>query len=167
MIRLKAGDLADALKPARPHARKKKPKPVPVSLEQDFVSSAFSVIEARHGSFGKSLPCSGNWPKAVQVDGVLLEKLVATWPAEAELELIADAERLQIRVGKSITFVNRLDDGGSNLIARTPPKPDARHKGKPVIPPDPVSKRVELADTWGFSARVPMPQHRGPKDKDG
>jgi hypothetical protein len=165
MIKVKAGDLAEALKPAKPHPLKKRPKPVPVSLEQDFVSGAFSVIEAKNGAFAKAVPGSGDWPRPVQVEGILLQKLVATWAPETELELSADAEALTIRAGKSTSRVTRIDGGGANLIVRTPRKPDERHAGKVIVPPDPTNKRVELADTWGFSARVPMPQHRDPKDK--
>jgi hypothetical protein len=32
------------------------------------------------------------------------------------------------------------------------------HKGKIEHPPEPVGKRAEFHDTWGFSARVPMPE---------
>ena len=85
--------------------------------------------------------------------------------AETELELSADAEALTIRAGKSTSRVTRIDGGGANPIVRTPRKQDERHAGKVIVPPDPTNKRVELADTWGFSARVPMPQHRDPKDK--
>jgi hypothetical protein len=99
------------------------------------------------------------------VEGILLQKLVATWSPDTELELSADAEALTVRAGKSASRVMRIDGGGSKPIVRTPLKPDPRHKGKVVVPPDPITKRVALADTWGFSARVPMPQHRDPKDK--
>lgn len=164
MIKVKAGDLVDALRPAKPHPQKKRPKPVPISLEQEFVSRALAVIEAKHATFAKSIPCFGNWPTPVQVDGVLLDRLAGSWPPEVELELSADAEALTIRAGKSAAKITRVDEGGSKPIQRTPLKPDKRHKGKVVVPPDPITERVELADTWAFSARVPMPQHRDPKD---
>lgn len=164
MLKLKAGDLAEALKAAKPHPLKKRPKPIPVSLEHELMAGTLAVIEAKHGAFAKSVPVSGTWLAPVQVDGVMLHRLVTTWPPETELELSADAQALTVSVGKSACRVARTDDGGSNPIKRTPPKPDKRHKGKVEVPPDPVVKRVELADTWGFSARVPMPQHRDPKD---
>ena len=165
MIKLKAGRLAEALKPVKPHPLRKRPKPIPVSLEQDALSGELSVIEARHGVFAKSVPCHGDWSSPVQVDGLLLLKFVTSWPPETELELVAEVETLALRAEKSISYVKRLDAGGKNPIVRTPMPPDNRHKGKVVVPPDPVVKRVELADTWGFSARVPMPQHRDPEDK--
>ncbi len=164
MLKVNAGELVEALKPTKPHLRKKRPKPFPVSLEQEFVSGELAVIEAKHGVFAKSIATSGYWPGHVQVDGVLLGRLAATWPPEAELELSADAEALTVRVGKFVSRVARIDGGGANPIKRTPPKPDKRHKGKVEVPPDPVGKRVKLSDTWAFSARVPMPQHRNPND---
>jgi hypothetical protein len=164
MMKVKASDLADALKPAKPHPPKKRPKPLLVSLEHELVAGTLTVIEAKHGAFAKSVPASGEWPGPVQVDGVMLYRLVATWPPETELELSADAQALTVRMGKSVCRVARTDGGGANPIKRTPPKPDKRHKGKVEVPPDPEVKRVELADTWAFSARVPMPQHRDPKD---
>ncbi len=165
-MKVKAGDLAGALKPVKPHPLKRKFKAVPVSLEQDFVTGALSVIEAKHGTFAKSIATAGQFAGPVQVDGVLLQRLAASWPESAELELGADAEALMIRCGKSITRVARLDGGGANPIIRKPKGPDKRHTGKVEVPPDPIVKRVELADTWGFSARVPMPQHRD-KDETG
>ena len=164
-MQVKAGDLAEALKSAKPHPLKKKPKPVVVSLEQDYVTHALSVIEAKHGLFAKVIEASGDFPKPVQVDGTSLEKLASSWPADTLLELAADAERLTILAGKSRVAIPRIDGGGKTPILRTPIPPNKKHKGKVVAPPDPVSKRVELADTWGFSARVPMPQHRDPEDK--
>jgi hypothetical protein len=165
MLTVKAGDLADALKPAKPHPLKKKPKPVPVTLEQDSVSRAFSVIEARHGAFSKSIAASGDWPNPVQVEGLLLLQLATKWPAETELELSADEEALTIRAGKSTSRLARIDGGGKGGIKRKPFEPDKRHKGKVEVAPERRLNRVALADTWGFSARVPMPQHRDPDDK--
>jgi len=164
MLKVKASDLAEALKPAKPHPLKKKPKPLLVSLEYAFAAGTLAVIEAKNGAFAESLPAIGDWAGPVQVDGVLLCRLAATWPSVSELELSADAEALVIRMGKSISRVARLDGGGATAVKRMPPKPDKRHKGKVEVPPDPEGKRVELADTWTFSARVPMPQHRKPKD---
>lgn len=162
MIKVKAGEFAEALKPAKPHPLKKRPKPIPISLEQELVSGAFVVVEAQHAIFANKVRATGNWPNAVQVDGVTLCRLVATWPPHEELELSADPEALKIVVGKSVSRVKRIDSGGNNPILRMRLEPDPRHKGKVAAPPDPTTKRVELADTWGFSARVPMPQHRDP-----
>ncbi|GLI95329.1 hypothetical protein LMG27198_43210 [Methylocystis echinoides] len=164
-MQVKAGDLAEALKPAKPHALQKKPKPVPVALEQDYVTQALSVIEAKHGLFAKVIDATGDFPKSVHVDGTSLEKLASSWPPDTLLELAADAERLTILAGKSRVSIPRLDSGGTTPILRTPIPPNKKHKGKVVVPPDPASKRVALADTWGFSARVPMPQHHDQKDK--
>jgi len=145
MLKVKAGDLLEALKPTKPQLRKRRSKCFPVSLEQEFVSGELAVIEAKYGAFAKSIATSGYWPGPVQVDGVLLGRLAATLPPEAELELSADSEALSVRAGKFVSRVARIDGGGANPIKRTPPKPDKRHKGKVEVPPDPVGKRVELS----------------------
>lgn len=160
MLKVKAGDLAEALMAAKPKRMPKRPKPVTVSLEHEFVAGALAVIEAKHAAFAKSLPASGNWSGPVQLDALLLLRLVSTWPPETELEMEPEPAALGVRSGKSISRVARTDCGGTPAIKRTAVKPDKRHKGKVEVPPDPTEKRVELADTWLFSARVPMPQHR-------
>lgn len=99
MMKVKASDLADALKPAKPHSLKKRPKPLLVSLEHELVAGTLAVIEAKHGAFAKSVPASGEWPGPVQVDGVTLYRFVATWPPETELELSTDAQALTLRMG--------------------------------------------------------------------
>lgn len=165
MLQVKAGDLADALNPAKPHPLKKKPKPVPVSLEQDLTSGVFSVVEADHAAFSKSVGTSGQWPNPVQVQGLLLLQLAMKWPPETKLELSADDEALIVRAGNSVTRLARIDSGGKRGIKRRPFERDKRHKGKVEVAPDRRNNRVALADTWGFSARVPMPQHRDPNDK--
>jgi hypothetical protein len=164
VLKVSAGKLLEALRPARRHPTTKRAKPLPVSLEYEFVAGALAVIEARHGAFANSIPAFGNWPEPVQVDGLLLYRAAATWPGEAELELSTDANALTIRAGKSVFRITRVDQGGLKPIKRVPSQPDKRHKGKVEVAPDAPGKRVELADTWGFSARVPMPQHRDPKE---
>ena len=63
-MKVKASDLADALKSAKPHPLKKRPKPLLVSLEHELVAGTLAVIEAKHGAFAKSVPASGEWPGA-------------------------------------------------------------------------------------------------------
>ena len=166
MLKVKAADFAAALKPAKPHPLKKKPKPIIVCLEHEFVAGTLAVIEAKHAAFAQSISASGDWPGPVQVDGVLLYRLAANWPPDAEVELSADADSLIIKLGKAVVRVARSDAKGGKPIKRTVQPPDKRHKGKVEVPPDPVGKRVELNATWLFSARMPVPQHREPIEDD-
>jgi len=75
MIKVKAGDLAEALKPAKPHPLKKRPKPLPVSLEHELVAgrlqlSRQSMVRSPSLLRLRRLACP------VQVDGVMLYRLV-------------------------------------------------------------------------------------------
>lgn len=166
ILKVMAADLVKALAPARPHPLKKKPRPVIVSLEFDMDAATLAVIEAKHAKFATLIPASGAWPVSVQVNGILLQRLMTKWPAEAVVEMGATSSALTLRVRNSVITLERTDGGGTKSIRRSPPKPDKRHRGKVEIPPEPVRKRAELADTWHFSARVPMPQHRDQKDKE-
>lgn len=166
MLKVKAGSLAEALKPPKPHQFKRRAKPFIVSLEHEPAAGTLAVIEAEHGIVARAVSVSGDWPGAVQVNGTVLYRLTATWPPDAELQLNADAQSLVVRMAKSIVRIARMDDGGGQPIIRTPLPSDKRHKGKVQSAPDPTSRRVDLDDTWDFSARVPMPQHRSPEKGD-
>jgi hypothetical protein len=79
--------------------------------------------------------------------------------------LMATTKDLTIIYGKSQIALSRIDHARGPIEER-PLKPNPRHRGKVVVPPDPVRKRVAWSDTWLFSARVPMPQHRSTKKTD-
>ena len=65
---------------------------------------------------------------------------------------------------RSRITLKRLDKENNPGIKKRPQK-IRDHYGPVEVPPDPVGKRVELNNTWLFSARVPVPQHRDKKDK--
>ena len=121
------------------------------------------IFDARHEVKGHEVPVQGSWPERIQLDGnklrAVLEKLTGT----QDVSILALPERIVIQFGSAKLSLERLDAPGKMGIVAKPPKRPL-HKGPVEIPPDPVGKRVALDDTWGFSARVPMPQHRKGKD---
>jgi len=156
-----AGEMAAALAIVVPKARAKTAKPYPVTIT--YAKSVAAITEAQYGLRSQQLSATGKWAGRMQVDGRRLRKVFEALPADGQVELTAAASELVIVAGKTQIRMPRLDlDGG---IEQVPIPRDPRHQGKVEVPPDPVGKRVELADTWTFSARVPMPQHRDPEDK--
>ena len=160
-ISVNAGEMLAALAIVVSRARSKTVKPYPVTIT--YAKAVATVTEAQYGLRSQQLPAKGKWAERVQVDGRRLRKVFDVLPADAQVELTAAASELVIETGKTQIRMPRLDlDGG---IEQVPIPRDPKHQGKVEVPPDPVGKRVELADTWQFSARVPMPQHRDPEKK--
>ncbi len=165
-IKLVAGQLQEALAVAVPKRRKnaRRKEAWPVTLELDNDRAILEISEAKHALKGYEVTATGSWPEKVQVDGHLLRQLVEKYSRDDVIELVATDEEFCLLKSGSIVRMKRLDGGGNPGIKRRPIPQDPRHAGPVEVPPDPVRKRVELADTWPFSARVPMPQHRKPKD---
>ncbi len=165
-IKLAAGQLQEALAVAVPKRRKnsRRKQTWPITLELDNDRAILEISEAKHALTGYEVTVTGTWPEKVQVDGQLLRRLVEKYSREDDIEMVATDEELCLLKSGSIIRIKRLDGGDNPGIKRRPIPQDPRHTGPVEVPPDPVRKRVELADTWPFSARVPMPQHRKPKD---
>lgn len=162
-IRLTAGCLVEALNDLVPSTRKKHPKPFPITICCRPNRQRFELTEAVFGSRSVELSAQGTWPDQVQVEGRVLQRICRSFPADAVIELLPMPDELCMLRGASEIRLKRLDPGGSPGLKRKPlPKPIG-HLGPVQVPPDPVGKRVELNDTWAFSARVPMPQHRDSK----
>lgn len=162
-IYVTASDLQTALEALVPASRSRRKSSVPLSLEIGEKRGVLALWEARHGTRKYELPVKGRWPATAQVDGTVLRKMVEKYPPDVHLELEALADAICIRHAASELRLKRLDSGGKSAIKRKPPRPDPRHRGPVEVPPDPTQKRVAWADTWDFSARVPMPQHRLPR----
>ena len=94
-------------------------------------------------------------------DGRRLRRVAATYSADIVIELVATESELCLLKTGSVVRLNRTDGKGKQKIKQMPIPRDPRHRGPVVVPPDPIGKKIELNDTWGFSARVPMP--RDPK----
>lgn len=162
-----AGDLQAALAEVVPDTRGKVRKGAKIPLTLTFAKvkrkGELLVSEARHGARAHAMPATGKWPGPCQLVGVVLWKLLEKYPPEAEIELALTQANLTIRYGRSSVTIPRLDPPGQKTIAQRKLKPDPRHAGPVVQPPDPTQKRVALNDTWAFSARVPMEEHLKPK----
>jgi hypothetical protein len=124
------------------------------------------ISEAQHGLRSNLVAAIGEWPPQVQLDGRKLQKVFETLPSESQVELIALKDDLVILAGRAQIVMPRLEPGDEGGIKSWPIPRNPKHKGKVEVPPDPVGKRLELADTWLFSARVPMPQHRDPETNE-
>ncbi len=163
-IRLTAGLLLEALDDLVPRTRKKHPKPFPIAIFYRPPQQRLELTEALFGSRSVELPAQGTWPDQVQVEGRMLQKICGSFPGDAVIELLPLQDELCLLRGASEIRLKRLDPAGSSGLKRKLlPKPRG-HLGPVEVPPDPVGKRVALSDTWAFSARVPMPQHREKKE---
>ena len=91
--------------------------------------------------------------------------MIETYDPAAVIKLIVLEDEFCVLHEGSQIRLKRVDAVGKPAIEHRPIPRDPKHMGPIEVPPDPVGKRVELDDTWAFSARVPMPQHRNPKDK--
>lgn len=153
LVTVLARDLSNALADAIPR-RRKKLKPVPVSLEFYEAVSQLAVNEAKHGGFQNALPASGQWPHRVQVDGVMLEKVVATYSPDDALSLVAEPDALLVLRDKSSFRLPRFDGPGKKPIKHSPAKPDPRHQGMPEGVDAPLRPDAPQSKTWRFSAHM-------------
>jgi hypothetical protein len=134
----------------------------PVSIVLDRKLRLLHIIESRHELAGYDLPLTGTWPERVQVDGRAFRHVVETYAPNEILELMAYPDRIEIKCGRSPFSMPRLDAPGREAIETRPIPRDKRHKGPVKIKDEPFHGRVELNDTWDFSARMPVPHHRFP-----
>ena len=156
--------LMETLNVVVPKLRKnQRAKPFPVQFEYRNWSGTIRIYEFKKGLVGGDVAVKGAWPERVQINGRPLRSFVERCDPEGEIDLIAFEDEVRLRIGSSSMQINRIDAPGKKKKKR--PDPYAKHS--PVkVPPDPKEKRVELADTWTFSARVPMPQHRKKSDPE-
>lgn len=162
-IEVAAGDLATVLESAKPHPLKKKPPPIVVSIApHDEPETVAVTVCGKKATKCHPLAAKGEWLSDVQFDGIPLYRLALSWPPGTILVLSATPVSLIVRTGRSSFRISRTDQGGAKPFVLKLPKSSGKRPEEP--PPEPKGKRVELADTWDFSARVPMPQHRIPTD---
>lgn len=120
MLILKLSDFAAAVRPATPNPRQKLVKPVPVSLEFNYVAGSLAIAEATFETLNRQIPASGNWPEPVLVDCVLLARLSKTLPADAVFEVSADNEAVTFHTGGSTHRVARLDLRKTRKLGKPP-----------------------------------------------
>jgi hypothetical protein len=163
-IAVPAGALLEALITIFPQRRRvSKTRPYAVTLKYDRRGKHLSIEEAQHGLCEYTIPAEGTWPEKVQVDGVLMKRLCKKFGRNDIVELIPLRDELCLLVKETRIVLKRLDPNNEPGIEKTPPPFQVR-TGPVEIPPDPHEKRFAWNDTWAFSARVPMPQHRKRKD---
>ncbi|WP_291207147.1 hypothetical protein [Hyphomonas sp.] len=142
--------------PRRPSNRAKV-KDFAITLKFDRGERIIEVMDARHEVRSCQFPVFGEWPEDVQVEGNRLRALLDKFSVNDQIDMCARAQDIEIRSGKFKMSLARLD-GQKRIEPR--PLPQQIHAGKVEVKIDSPNKRVALDDTWGFSARVPMPQHR-------
>jgi len=161
-LRISAASLHELIDVVVP---KRRTRPYPVTLRFVEQDSALILSEAKHALRQHQVYAEGNWPAKVQVQGVAFSRVCRTYRSDVTIDLVALSDRLVIAHAGSQIELPRLDPSGSGGIVETLPPPDPRHAGPVAVPPDrPPSGRFAWGDTWGFSARVPIPQHRKPRE---
>ena len=137
----------------------------PVSLVHDVERCVFHIVESRHELAGYELPMTGTWPDRVQLDGRAFRHVIETYAPNEMLQLLAYPDRLEIKSDRGSFSMSRLDRPGQKPIKTRPMPRDKRHKGPVKVVDQPPQGRVELHETWDFSARMPVPHHRFPDSK--
>ena len=163
-MKIIAGKMQEALKKTVPTQRKNAKKKIdfPITISYDSASNSLSISESYHirAAIDLTLPCE--WVGDVQLDGVAFRKVIATYKPSELLEIRSQPDMIEISNGMSTLRMPRRDGIGKPAIVATPIPRDPNHKGKTKIVDEPHIGRVELNDTWGFSARVPVPHHQYP-----
>jgi hypothetical protein len=134
----------------------------PVSLVHDAERCVFHIVESRHELAGYELPMTGTWPDRIQLDGRAFRHVVETYAPNEVLRLVAYPDRLEIKSDRGSFSMSRLDRPGQKPIKPAPMPRNKHHKGPVKVVDQPPLGRVELGETWDFSARMPVPHHRFP-----
>lgn len=166
-VELEAGAMQEALRQLLPRrsVRLSLAKLNPLSIRYQPSFRHLEVMDAKHQATICLVPAIGAWPEKVQVGGSQLRNIFDRFGPKERITFRAEADCMEIQTGTLKLKVPRLDGEGKKGIAAVPLPPQP-HTGPVKLKPDPQYKRVALNDTWAFSARVPMPQHRD-KKKDG
>lgn len=158
-IEVKSDELREALSIVVPRKKKKAKKGFPIIFFEE-AKGALTVTDAKYEAKGAVLNAKGNSSESFEVDGYILKALTEKYPDNSVLILNVSKACVEIQSGVSSVKISRLDSDGKKTIKKPLP-----HNGKPEHLPEPTEKRAEFNDTWGFSARVPMPAS-ATKDRD-
>lgn len=151
VIKVNAGEFAAAVKFSAGRINKKRKTPFPLLIEEQ-TEGRITITDAAFQKKGMDVAFDGIFDAGVEVDGRQLLKIAKTYPAEDELVICTDENNLIIQYNKSKISIPRLDKGGKKTKKKPLP-----HIKPPAPEPEIREKRAEFNDTWGFSARVPMP----------
>lgn len=118
--------------------------------------NSFGITDAKYHKKGKDVAFQGYWDEGVEfeLDGLKFKKLIGTYPDDVDLVLMVSESCVEIRYKASTVRVPRLDSSSKKKTKRKP----LPHKGKPKEKEKPLGQSCLFDDTWGFSARVPMPK---------
>ena len=167
VIKVNAAALLEALGvvvPKGDRRSRRRKVDAPVTLKFDASRSVLEIFESRHAAKGYEIEASGAWPDQVQIEGRVLRNLISRFRPEASVEMTVTPDDLAAVHGGTKATLRRLDASDRRPIKLVPVK-GPESVSWPKIKPDPHEKRAEWDDTWDFSARVPIPQHRKPTDK--
>ena len=151
VIKINAGEFAAAVKFSAGKINKKRKTPFPLLIEEQ-TKGRITITDAVFHAKGMDIAFEGIFDTGIEVDGRQLLKITSTYPADAELVVCTDDNNLLIQYQKSKLSIPRLDKGGKKTKKKPLP-----HVKPPAPQPEFFDKRAEFDDTWGFSARVPMP----------
>jgi hypothetical protein len=152
-IEVPAGKLKEALAVIVPKKKKRTKRPFPLTLHSSS-KGKFALADSTYGAIGAEIDTGGCVFERIEVDGYVLKALIETFSDDSTITFEIDNLTLLIRCGGSSIKLPRLDPDGKGKTKRK----NLPHTGKVEHPPDPVGKRAEFNDTWGFSAHVPMPE---------
>lgn len=151
-LKINAGEFAKAVKFATGEFSKKSKRPFPVLIEKNEQENKIRMSDAYYHIKGMEIPYKGTLSHSVELDGRQLLNIADKYPEDAELEIFVDESVCSIYMNSSRLSIPRLDQGDKKTEKKPLP-----HKAPPPPSPAKPEKRAEYNDTWGFSARVPMP----------
>lgn len=152
-IFINPSEILEAIKPVLGKKRCSHKKPFVVTMEAN--EGMFLFADAKYGAITAGVPCKGKWASgSVEINGPYFRDILKTYSNEELIQIGREDFYIEINCGGSTTKINRLDPDDKGKVK----KEALPHHGKVEHPPEPKHKRAEFFDTWGFSARVPMPE---------
>jgi hypothetical protein len=133
---------------------------VVVQMSWNPAAAELAVENVRTGMSALLVPARGAWPEAVQVLGNALDRFLARLPRDEDIQLIAMPSDLCV-----VTATTRVTLQRHDAVGRRPVRKKLQ-QSSPFAETDDAapSGRWERNAMWSFSARVPFPQHRRPRD---
>ncbi len=152
-IFINPSEVLEAMKPVLGRKRGSHKKPFVVTMEAS--EGMFLFADAKYGATTAGVSCKGNWASgSVEINGPYFRDILTTYSNEELIQIGRSETCIVINCGGSTVKIKRLDPDDKGKVR----KESLPHYGKVEHPPEPKHKQAEFFDTWGFSARVPMPK---------